>query len=570
MWFPVGRMTSEIPVTATATFCATIVDQWVQMGLTDSFVAPGSRSTPLALALVNDARVATHVFHDERSASFACLGHGLTTGRPAILLCTSGTAATHFHGAVVEADASDVPMLVCTADRPPELWGVGAPQTINQTNLYGDAVRLFVEPGPQDEALVDPETWRPMAGSAWNAATGTGNRSGPVHLNLSFRDPLVGKPSLLPDPIETIAADSESPTAPDALTGKLSQSLNGRSGVVVAGRFAGNPADVWLLADRLGWPVLADHRSGCRTPGRAIRHFDTLLRSEEFAESQRPDVILRIGEPLASKSLSQWITACAVSGTSVIALTDGGKTIDPERVASSTISVERALPAVIDLVPDSPVPSAMSESWTDADRTVETRVDEFLDSLTDLTEPAVARTVLASVPIGGALMVSSSMPVRDVEWFGPNRDDIAVYANRGANGIDGVTSTAIGIALTGLPTTCLIGDIAFLHDNNGLISLMSRPIDLTIVVVDNDGGGIFSFLPQHELLATDDYEQLFGTPHGVDLSTICSAHAIPVERWSGALNAPDGVRVVIASTDRSSGLAVRASLADLAPVQGHP
>lgn len=542
-------------MTATATFCATIVDQWAEHGLTDAIIAPGSRSTPLALALVADERIATHLFHDERSASFACLGHGLATGRPAVLLCTSGTAATHFHGAVVEADASSVPMLVCTADRPPELWGIGAPQTIDQTDLYGEAVRGFLEPGPPDDPGVDPSSWRPMAADAWHAATGwNGQLPGPVHLNLSFRDPLVGTPEVLPSPIAAIAAPAQA--QPAGLAEAIAEFATGglpERGVIVVGRSSADPDDVFALSDATGWPVLADARSRCRRQGSSVIRFDSLLRSASFGERQQADLIVRIGEPPASKVLGQWIARSAGAGGSVVALTEGGQTIDPERVASATLPVDSALPAfVIAAIRQPRDRNEYGAVWLAADRTADAAIIETLG--TDLSEPAVARAVTSGLAPGSSLVVSSSMPIRDVEWYGTARDDIDVYANRGANGIDGVTSTAIGIALAGTPTTVLIGDVAFLHDTNALIALRHRDLDLTIVVVDNDGGAIFSFLPQHEQLAHEDYELLFGTPHGTDLMKLCEAHGISSAAWDPELLNRPGLNVLVATTNRAANL----------------
>ena len=565
LWF-----SCTVTITATATFCATLVDQWAHMGSTDAFIAPGSRSTPLALALVADDRVRVHVFHDERSASFACLGHGLATGRPAVLLCTSGTAATHFHGAVVEADASGVPMLVCTADRPPELWGIGAPQTIDQTDLYGEAVRGFVEPGPPDDSGTTPSTWRPMAADAWNAATGTGpassERPGPVHLNLSFRDPLVGEAGPLPAPIDSQPDEPESAPDPNSRAQSdriLSSTELPARGVLVVGRSTGDPDLVFALAEATGWPVLADARSRCRRPGASVSRFDHLLRSAPFAAAVRPDVIVRIGEPPASKVLGQWIAAAAADGADVIALTDGARLIDPERVASAVLDVAVALPALVavaneQLRPEDP----FARQWLEAEAAVESAILELLSREpggSDSTEPGIARALSESLAPGSALVVSSSMPVRDLEWYGVPRTDLDVFANRGANGIDGVTSTAIGIALTGQPTTLLIGDVAFLHDTNALIGLDQRrsgtdAIDLTIVVVDNDGGGIFSFLPQNELLPHDDYELLFGTPHGSDLSLLCAAHGLRPGAWDPAGLGRPGARILIAQTDRARNL----------------
>ena len=566
--------TPEPPTTATATFCATVVDQWSSLGVTTAFISPGSRSTPVALALTANNKIEANIFHDERSASYAALGHGLATGQPAILLCTSGTAATHFHASVIEADLSCVPILVCTADRPPELWDVGAPQTINQTGLYGQAVRAFHQPGPPEDS--EPGDWRPLAIISYQEATG--QRPGPVHLNLSFRDPLVGEPGELPPAIDNPATDSpansslEQQSASEAAVSQFAASQllercfnqdgTARRGVIIAGRGQSDPAAVAAFASHLNWPVLADHRSGCRAPGQAIRHFDALLRSPDFAASHQPELIVRLGELVSSKAVSQWIAATKAD---VIAATPWGRRIDPEAVLPFVLPQANLIEAAVQALPAEPLIPANDmwlASWKAADEAANRAIIDILASNDDLADPHIARETLSRLPNRAALVVSSSMPIRDLEWFGENRSDIDVYANRGANGIDGVVSTAIGIALTGVPTACLIGDIAFLHDSTAMIGLAQRDLDLTIVVTDNDGGGIFSFLPQHTLLESNRYEQLFGTPHGTDLETLATANRLPVLSWEAGIqgtvdelvSAGQGVRIIIAKTDRQANL----------------
>lgn len=540
----------QAPVTANATFCATIIDQWQQLGLTHAFVAPGSRSTPVALALIANPEIQVSLFHDERSASFAALGHALSTGVPSLVLCSSGTAGAHFFAAVIEADLSAVPLLVCTADRPPELWGRGAPQVIDQTELYGNKVRAFFEPGPPDDT--DPAWWRGLAQQAWAAATGP--TPGPVHCNLSFRDPLTGTPGELPDRELATIATQAAPAEPDhSAAAGLGDELMGRTGVIIAGR-GETPADeVLALAERLGWPVLADHRSGCRVPDHpnVVNYADALLRHQPFAESHHPDFVLRVGEILSSKALSQWL---ATDTSIVVSARPHRRRIDPEDianifvdeagfVASLTASLDDEREAVADWL----------SQWTEADATAAAAIATTLNSAPQPNEIDIARATLAAVPTGGALVMSSSMPVRDIEWYGGARSDIAVYSNRGANGIDGVIATAVGVALTGVATVLLIGDVALLHDSSSLVDLAGRDIDLTIVVPNNDGGGIFSFLPQHQLLGRDDYEFLFGTPHGSDLVGLCRSHGLAVNEWPTDLN-PDGVQVVVARTDRAANL----------------
>lgn len=501
------------PQDVQATYCATLVDEWARQGLRHAVVAPGSRSTPMALALTACTDLEVHVFHDERSASFAALGVALATGVPAALLCTSGTAATHFHAAVVEAHQSGVPMLVLTADRPPELHGVGAPQTIEQAHLYGDAVRWFGDPGVP--AHDQRNTWRTIASDAWAGATG--DLSGPVHLNLQFREPLVGVAGQLPV-AEVVSSPPRTPDNIDDLAGLVD---NDR-GVIVAGNGVDQPQLVQALADATGWPILADPLSGCQMLDAAVVRFDSVLRHTEFASAHRPQVVVQLGMPPASKVLAQWLGS---SGATHIAASPVGLVSDPNLVAAR--QVHSPIGAFCSQMAEKvsvPADRRWIDEWIDADRIARAALDAALDADQTLSEPGVARAITANVPAGGHLVVASSMPVRDVEWFGTPRSDITVHANRGANGIDGVIATSIGVAIgSGAPTVVLLGDIAFCHDMSSLTALAARQLDLSIVVTDNDGGAIFSFLPQAATLPVDVFEQVFGTPHGTDVVEVARA-----------------------------------------------
>jgi 2-succinyl-5-enolpyruvyl-6-hydroxy-3-cyclohexene-1-carboxylate synthase len=539
-----------------ATFCVTLVDEWVRAGVRHAVVAPGSRSTPMALALANDDRLSVHVHHDERAAAFLALGIGVATGVPAIVLTTSGTAAAELHPAVAEASYGRVPMLVVTADRPAELQSVGAAQTIDQTHLFGRSVRWFAAPGVPDAAAAP--TWRSLASQAHHESVGV--VPGPVHLNLAFREPLVGEagepPPGRPDGVPWHGA-------PSPVGGVAPMALPGGRGVIVAGGDVGDPAAVLDLGDRLGWPVLADPRSGCRVPGpTSVGAFDALLRHERFAASHRPDVIVRLGDPPASKALAAWMTT---SGARQYAVGTGWA--DPQRDADVVV---RARPddwcrGATGTAAD---PSWRRE-WTEADAAAQRAIDGVLAAHHEATDPYVARSVMASA--AGSLVVASSMPVRDVEWFAAPRIGLRVHANRGANGIDGVVSTAVGVAAgTDAPVTALVGDIAFLHDANALLGLASRRLDLTIVVVDNRGGAIFSFLSQKDLLPVERFEQLFGTPHDVDLAALAVVHGLPaltvhdadglVPALAAASSAP-GTHVVVVRTDREANVALHRELA---------
>ena len=489
---------------ANATACATLVDEWIRCGVRHAVVAPGSRSTPIALALAERPELALHVVHDERVAAFVALGLGLD-GVPALLVCTSGTAAVNFHPAVVEAGLSDVAMIVATADRPPELRGIGSPQTIDQLELYGRSVKWFHDADVPDEA--DPTSWRPLAQRVFGTAV-----HGPVHLNLPFREPLLGRVGELPAPI-----GPPLPVPRGILTGgPLTPDLDRQRGVFVAGGRSGvDRSGIGAVAERLGWPVLADPCSGLRDLPQAITAFDSMLRYPAFADAHAPEVVVRIGRAPASKVLSQWITRV---GAPVIQV-GGPGVVDPERNVVAQCSLD-------DL--DGLTGAAQTPwlaRWQHADERAQAVFERLESADEPLSEPSVARVVADAASHAGArLVAASSMPIRDLEWFGGPGS--RAHANRGANGIDGVVSTALGLALGGHPVIALVGDIAFVHDSNSLVALADRGADLRVVVIDNGGGGIFSFLPQASELGGERFEQLFGTPHGTDLESLAAAHGI--------------------------------------------
>lgn len=497
-----------------ATFCATLVDEWARAGVRHAVVAPGSRSTPMALALAADDRIAVHVFHDERCAAFCALGIGLATGVPAVVLCTSGTAATHFHAAVVEAHHAGVPLLAVTADRPPELRDAGAPQTIDQQHLYGGAVRWFCDPGVPDEA--SRPRWRSIAARAVAEAL----EGGPVHLNLPFREPLVGTRGELPPPLPRPAGATAQATAAAPPASLPTLRLQSRRPLVVAGA----PVEV---PD--GVPVLATPRSGIAA---GVRHADALLRVPALRDELRPDLVVRVGPPPASRVVNEWLAA-----TGAVEVCDRPGW-DPYGTVSAFGTVDLAALG-------EPEPG-WAARWAELDAAAEKAIAEVLAAHPEPSEPATARDLLASLPPGAHLVVASSMPIRDLEWWATPRPDVTVHANRGANGIDGTISTAIGVALaTGAPTTVLLGDLAFLHDAGALTGLPARGVDLSIVVLHNDGGGIFSFLPQATALDRARFEQLFGTPHGVDVAAVARAY---------------GVEVTVVRTDRAANRALHDEL----------
>jgi 2-succinyl-5-enolpyruvyl-6-hydroxy-3-cyclohexene-1-carboxylate synthase len=531
-----------------ASYAATLVDEWARTGIEHAVVCPGSRSTPLAVALAAHGGIAVHVRLDERSAAFVALGLGMSTGRPAVVLTTSGTAAVELHPAVVEADLGGIPLLACTADRPPELHQVGAPQTIDQARLFGSSVRWFFEPGVADEATSD--TWRSIASRAVAEAMSGPAGPGPVHLNLAFRDPLLpssaSRPSALagrPGAAPWHRAGSGPGPAPDPLIAELADA--GRRGVIVAGAGCGDAAAVRDLSGTLGWPILADPRSHVRVDSAEIvGAADGILRSSAFTGRFVPEVVLRLGAPWVSKVVNEWLADLGRAGSPQFVVDPWWRWLDPDRLATVVVRADpTALSrAVIERVGRRDPDPAWSEGWRAAEAAAQSALTALLESdpgnggdsgaLTEpaLSESALARRLYRALPSDATMVVSSSMPVRDVEAFAPPRSSPPfVVANRGANGIDGVVSTSLGVALGGSrPTVALVGDLAFLHDCSALVRAPGVDVPCTIVVADNGGGGIFSFLPPASALDGSTFEDLFGTPQASDVAAVAGGFGLPV------------------------------------------
>ena len=546
-----------------STACArTLVDELARAGLRVAVLAPGSRSAPLALALAEDERIELHVLLDERSAAFFALGAAKASGTPTLVLCTSGTAAAHFHPAVLEADHSRVPLIVCTADRPAELRDTGAPQTTDQVHLYGSAVRFFADL-PADADPAARAAWRPIAARVWAEAAGP--PAGPVHLNVAFREPLV---DLHEDDADAIALEPGRADGrpwvvshrrePAGLPAEdvaeiVSRIAGAERGLVVAGW--GSPPEATEAAAALRWPVLADAISGQRARSEAITTYEALLRVPGFAEEHRPDLVIRFGGPLTSKTAMTWLDASVPQ----ILVDPDGAWLDPQRAAAERVP---SLPDLRPLMADDRRSGEWVGAWNEAEKIARGALDLFLDADDQPFEGRVARDVAAVCAASNqspALVVASSMPVRDLEAFA-GRVPERVYANRGVNGIDGLVSTVLGIASED-GAVGLLGDLAFLHDVGGLLGAPGRGLDAVFVVVDNGGGGIFSFLPQ-AALPSERFELLFGTPPGADVVEVARAYGLPAERIERAADvgpalerAVDGggIRVLVVPTgDRTA------------------
>ena len=500
-----------------ATFCATLVDEWARLGVTDAVICPGSRSTPLVLPLAQ--RLRTHVRLDERSAAFYALGLAKATRRPVLVCVTSGTAAAELHPAVVEAHHARVPLVVCTADRPPELHHTGASQTIEQGRLFTVEARWCSNPGVP--AAGEETKWRPLAERVVAESLHGQSGPGPVHLNLAFREPLAETPGNLPPRADTSPAGEGRPVPMAS-----SIPLEGRGIIVAGGPSFGDadPEHVVAFAARLGWPLLADPLSRCRVAG-TIAAADAIVR----AQAPLPDVVVSLGAPWLSRALGEYVAKAAAAGSRIVVVDPWRQRPDPLRVATEFVHAHAHawLSAAAD--DGTPADPAWLAAWQSMEERAQGALDEVLSS--ELSEPAVARALHRyAATADAAVVVSASMPIRDLEWYAPALPvPPCVLANRGANGIDGVVSTALGVAAakTSSRTLAFLGDLAFLHDVSGLVNMPEVPC--TFVVVDNGGGGIFSFLPQANVLAQQSFETLFATPPTSDLSAVARGFGLPVE-----------------------------------------
>lgn len=540
------------PATALATV---LVDELLRCGMTDVVLAPGSRSAPLALALQaaeEAGRVRLHVRIDERSASFLGLGLAKRSGRPVALVCTSGTAAANFHPAVIEAHESGVPLIVITADRPPELRDTGANQTIDQVKLYGTAARWSTEIGVPENRPGMVAYWRSLVSRAWGTAQVPS--PGPVHLNAAFREPLIpdGDETWC-EPLDGDVTGAWTKVRP-ATPGSVLHVPPTRRGVLVVGDGAVNVKRYVAAASMAGWPVLAEPNGNARYGDHALSSHHFLLGVPEFVERHRPEVVVTLGKPGLSRPL---LSLLRRTEEHIVLAPDLARWPDPVRSATQ-VAPEVEIPVVSG-------DDAWLKSWRTADLAAAAAVDAVLDAVPEVTEPRLARDLAAGLPGGSLLFTAASMPIRDLDQVMRPRRGLRVMANRGASGIDGLISTAMGAALAhGGRSYALLGDLAFLHDQNGLIlGPYDRRPDLAIVVVNNRGGGIFSLLPQAALHGP--FERVFGTPHRVDLEAIAAAHRLPYRCLDAAADLPkaivgEGLRIVEARTDREANAALHADL----------
>jgi 2-succinyl-5-enolpyruvyl-6-hydroxy-3-cyclohexene-1-carboxylate synthase len=505
-----------------------------RLGIKNYYIAPGSRSSPLALsALEFGSKVRVHV--DERGVGFAALGYARATGNPAAIITTSGSAAANLWPAVCEASMDAIPMLIITADRPPELRDTGANQTMDQVKLFGGYARWFFD-------LPCPDTEIPAAfllGTIDHAvARCRHGHPGPVHLNQMFREPLApgrGKHAVVTWQqaaghwwhSNTPWTVYPEPSATDDLKSIAGVIAKARRGIVVGGstRMASDSKIMLGVAEELGWPLLPDIRSGLRLGGEhshIVYMADQILLSENLAAELAPDVILHLGGRITSKRIQHFINR---SPAKIIVVNEDPSRQDPEhRVSLRVIAKPSVFPC------PNKTPSSWRNKWKRADATAQAAWDDYQRRHPHLTEPFVAACVSRQLPPSHGLILGNSMPVRDMEMYGERRPyQVAVDCNRGMSGIDGNIATAVGFA-EGLrrPVTLVIGDLAFLHDSNSLALVRRSEYPLVIVVINNDGGGIFSFLPVAG--ATRHFESCFGAPHGMEFGHAAAQYDLAYSR----------------------------------------
>lgn len=557
-----------------------------RLGLKTAVISPGSRSTPLTIALVSHPAIEAVPVLDERSAAFFALGVARRTGQPVVLVCTSGTAGANYYPAVIEARESRIPLLVLSADRPPELRDCASGQTIDQQRLFGTFPTWYAELAVPVADLGMLRYLRQMLGQAWGRSLYP--VAGPVHLNCPFRDPLApvvdGSVTHLKDELSDdflSAVGIPAPGAGSMLGIELQWLETWRGcdrGLIIAG--PAQPTDpiayckaVAALSTDLGWPVLAEGLSPLRNAAglntSLVTTYDIALGRPTWAKDLLPEQVLQLGPLPTSKRLRQWLQETQPRRWVV---DPGNTSLDPLHgpvtpLSLSVTALAQALPPGL----DARSPGFYHNLWLGLEARLRQQLDRTLADLDQPFEGKVPWLLARCLPPGTPLVIANSMPIRDVEWFWPLGDRaIRPYCNRGANGIDGTLSTALGIAHGGPPTVLLTGDLALLHDTNGWLNVPRLRGHLTVVVVNNQGGGIFDLLPVATLSAPGDrwFEDFFTTPQTVDLNRLCAAYGVNYERvetW-GQLTASvsslpaTGVRLLEVRCDRAQSHSLRQQL----------
>jgi 2-succinyl-5-enolpyruvyl-6-hydroxy-3-cyclohexene-1-carboxylate synthase len=570
------------PTNANTALASALVEELARGGLRRAVVSPGSRSTPLAVALWREPGIEVTVIVDERSAGFFAVGAAQASGEPVALLCTSGTALANYHPAVAEADLSALPLVALSADRPPELRGIGAGQVIDQIKTFGESVRWFCEVGTHDADDSGLLHLRSVAARALARARGE-IRPGPVHLNLPWREPLAPLPVegavTATDPLALRGREDERPLTAvtrvdleptefvlDEVAGHIGDAI---AGVIVAGRQTNRELREPLthLARASGFPILAEPTSqmrlGPHDRSYVVTTYDLLLRDEHWARHVVPELVLRFGEMPTSKPLRAWLAA---GGADQIVVDPSGGWNEPTGRAAAILRVdptEAASGWAARLEnEDRPAPQVWLDAEAKAIQVIEDSVGDQID------EPSLHLALGRAHRDGDLIYTASSMPIRDQETFlAPGDADALFLCNRGANGIDGLISSGIGAAgASGRPTTIVTGELGFLHDIGSLATLRDVPTPVRIVVIDNGGGGIFHFLPQQSALDAEEFDALFGTPRAVSVERAAALFDLPYHHLESLTDLPTalaaGTGLIEVRTDRQTNVAAHRRVTD--------
>ncbi len=509
-----------------------ITEELVRAGVHDVVICPGSRSTPLALALRATSGLRCWVHLDERAGAFFALGAAKAARRPAAILATSGTAVVNFAPAVAEARYGRVPLILLTADRPAELHGRGAPQTIDQVELFGRHAKWFAELPPPEASEAAIAHIREVVTEV--VARAVAAPAGPVQLNLPFREPLLPDGPLTDGPFETTATQTPATGLDPADVERAAAMIDeARRGLIVCGPLdaPGFAAAVTKLAARSGFPLFADGlsnvRSGTHERSCVVAHHDALLRSDAVRGWNEPDLVLRFGATPTSKALNQLLDGLEAPQ---VLIDDGAgweRSPEPTLIDSDPVVFADRLAQALTTRAR---PTDWLARWQAADKAATDALARWRTRRNEPFEAAIFERLDEAVPDDAIVVVGNSMPVRDLDTFLPaSPHQVRCLGNRGANGIDGLISTALGAAAAQeRPVVAIVGDVSFLHDLNALVAARRLGLDVTIVLVNNDGGGIFSFLPQASATLPgvglpERYEELFGTPHGTDFGPLVGA-----------------------------------------------
>lgn len=542
---------------------AHFIDSLVRSGVEHAVISPGSRSTPMALLMEEHPRLKTYIQVDERSAGFFALGLAKATQKPAALLCTSGTAAANYMPAVAEAKISRIPLIVLTSDRPPELRDVGAPQTIDQLHLYGHTAKWFAEMALPESTEMALQYVRTQGARAVFESVSA--PSGPVHLNFPYREPLlpdyhhIYDRISIPAPVRLISGKK----MPDPfMMDDVAKTLNVEKGVIIAGEILKRDvaSAIVSLSEKTGWPIIADPLSQLRSTHSVIDSYDAFLREDEIKDALKPEAIVRFGALPVSKALTLFMKRH--SGIPHVVVDADGGWRDPSHVATYMVTVDEAAfcKEMVERL------SLGQKEWEKRWQIVNEAARSAMKKIDGMDEGALFQQFLKAVPAGSSIFTGNSMPIRDLDSFlFAGEQQIRLYGNRGANGIDGLVSTALGIAAGGDKVYAVMGDLSFFHDVNGLLAAQMNKLSMTVLVLNNNGGGIFSYLPQAG--EEKHFERLFGTPSGLKFehaAALYGCHYVRItsgEQLSKELNEQrEGVTILEAFTDRAINTEVHRSL----------